>query len=248
MSFFYLPFFAALSSLRYLMAIGYPFSSQTGKISAGHGGLMSRKAEFHMRLLMVLGMVVGLSGCMSLEHVKYEGSVQLTTEKSGSLQLVHLDMRTLDEALAPDAYVASVSYATVIAAHFDAYERRVFAESLASELTRLHILNVPRVAESYDATQDVNIQIVFTEVKFIPASLIRFAETQVKAAMQIRAGGKKLLREYSLSSADDVSAFTRSWDDAGDTKERVATRLLGMMVNDIQTTLLLESSTASTND
>lgn len=198
-----------------------------------------------MRLAIVLLCLFGLSGCtFELRPVQYDGEVNYRTGKDGSLQLVsYSDVESLDRLFDVERENGGVKYSNTgfnsTDFGFDVLDERIFAESLASELTRRGLVSIDKVSDQIDRNKYLSVQLVFTKKVFEH----RFGpDFKLEAALQLRSPNREMRKIYKASSYEDDSFWDRMNSNGQDGKILAAKNLIDKIIPDIETFLQLEST------
>lgn len=200
-----------------------------------------------MRLALVLTCLLGLSGCsFELRPVQYDRDVNYQSGQTGSLQLVSFSKgKSLDQLFDVGRENGAVEYSTAGISsgqvNFDVLDERIFAESLASELTRKGLVNIHKVSEQVDTRKYLSVQLVFTKVVFEHSFGPDF---QIEAALQLRTPNNEVRKLYKTSTFENGSAWARMNTDGQEAKGLVAQNLMNKIIPDIETFLQLDAAGA----
>lgn len=200
-----------------------------------------------MRLALVFTCLLGLSGCsFELRPVQYDRDVSYQTGQTGSLQLVsYSEGRSLDQLFDIGRENGSVKYSTAGVSsgqvNFDVLDERIFAESLASELTRKGLVNINKVSEQIDTSKYLSVQLVFTKVVFDHGFGPDF---QIEAALHLKTPNNEVRKLYKTSTFENDSFWDRMNTDGQEAKGLVAQNLMNKIIPDVETFLQLDAAGA----
>jgi hypothetical protein len=119
---------------------------------------------------------------------------------------------------------------------FNVDDQRTFVLSLIDELNRLKIVKAYEPKEQSPEHAEVSIQIAFLRTDERSWGTIYTLDVELK----LNSNGKDSTERYTINSAEGESDYQRQWSGAARAKEKAATKLLAVVIPDIEKFLARE--------
>jgi hypothetical protein len=177
-----------------------------------------------------------LVGCGGLVNVRYDKLPLVTSTRSAEVRLVSgiVGGEPVPVLLGPLLIPMPVLPSSRLAFNVD--DQRTFILSLIDELNRLKILNAHEAAEQPPERAEVSIQIAFLRTDERSAGTIYTLDVE----LLLNSNGQNKTERYTIISSEGESDYQRQWTSPARAKEMAATKLLAVVIPDIEKFLARE--------